>query len=157
MTMMNALVVYRPFGRSAGACDDESSQSRSRAASIGFHRFDEIAFVSLARAFELPEADRTLWQCPGAPRPEVTWWHEESRIDRHPETEKGAEVRNVLQIAKLGRNFLRTTLTCQATNTPLSHPLTKSVQIELNRKSLSSFDSRVGRARARAAIGSRRA
>lgn len=44
-------------------------------------------------------------------------------------------MRNVLQIAKLSRNFLRTTLTCQATNTPLSHPLTKSVQIELNRKS----------------------
>lgn len=71
--------------------------------------------------------------------PEVTWWQEERMIDRHAEvrhTEQG--VRNVLQLERLGRVDLHTKLTCQATNGvghQLSQPLTKSVQIELNRKS----------------------
>lgn len=71
--------------------------------------------------------------------PEVTWWQEERMIDRHAEvrhTDQG--VRNVLQLERLGRVDLHTKLTCQATNGvghQLSQPLTKSVQIELNRKS----------------------
>lgn len=79
------------------------------------------------------------WLTTGNPMPEVTWWQEERMIDRHAEvrhTDQG--VRNVLQLERLGRVDLHTKLTCQATNGvghQLSQPLTKSVQIELNRKS----------------------
>jgi len=58
-------------------------------------------------------------------------------IDRHAEvrhSEQGV-ARNVLQLERLGRVDLRTKLSCHASNTQLSQPLTKSVEIELNRKS----------------------
>lgn len=73
----------------------------------------------------------------GNPTPEVTWWQEERMIDRHAEirhSEQGV-ARNVLQLERLGRVDLRTKLSCHASNTQLSQPLTKSVEIELNRKS----------------------
>jgi hypothetical protein len=58
-------------------------------------------------------------------------------IDRHAEvrhSEQGV-ARNVLQLERLGRVDLRTKLSCHASNTQLSQPLTKSVEIELNRES----------------------
>nr|CAH0111307.1 unnamed protein product [Daphnia galeata] len=73
----------------------------------------------------------------GNPTPEVTWWQEERMIDRHAEvrhSEQGV-ARNVLQLERLGRVDLRTKLSCHASNTQLSQPLTKSVEIELNRES----------------------
>ncbi|XP_046630954.1 neural cell adhesion molecule 2-like isoform X2 [Daphnia pulicaria] len=74
----------------------------------------------------------------GNPTPEVTWWQEERMIDRHAEvrhSEQGV-ARNVLQLERLGRVDLRTKLSCHASNTQLSQPLTKSVEIELNLKPL---------------------
>ncbi|KAI9551455.1 hypothetical protein GHT06_021788 [Daphnia sinensis] len=68
----------------------------------------------------------------------VTWWQEERMIDRHAEirhSEQGV-ARNVLQLERLGRVDLRTKLSCHASNTQLSQPLTKSVEIELNLKPL---------------------
>lgn len=71
--------------------------------------------------------------------PEVTWWQEERMIDRHAEVRHPEQgVRNVLQLERLGRVDLHTKLMCQAANSigqQLSQPMTKSVQIELNRKS----------------------
>ena len=58
-------------------------------------------------------------------------------IDRHAEvrhSEQGV-ARNVHQLERLGRVDLRTKLSCHASNTQLSQPLTKSVEIELNRES----------------------
>lgn len=74
--------------------------------------------------------------CVGNPTPEVTWWQEQRMVDKHSEfrhPEQG--VRNVLQLERLSRSDLLTSLSCQAANTQLSLPLTRSVQIELNCKS----------------------
>lgn len=69
----------------------------------------------------------------GNPGPEVTWWQEQRMMDRHAESRSAEQgVRNVLQLERLGRVDLRTAITCQAANTQLSLPLTKSVTIELN-------------------------
>ena len=80
--------------------------------------------------------------CVGNPTPEVTWWQEQRMVDKHSEfrhPEQG--VRNVLQLERLSRSDLLTSLSCQAANTQLSLPLTRSVQIELNCKSTSSSSS----------------
>ena len=67
--------------------------------------------------------------------PEVTWWQEERMIDRHAEERHPEQgVRNVLRLERLGRVDLRTKLSCHASNTQLSPPLTKSIEIELNRE-----------------------
>ena len=71
----------------------------------------------------------------GNPAPEVTWWQEQRLIDRLSDHSSGEGVRNLLKLERLGRPDLRTTISCQAANTQLSHPLTKSAVIELTRES----------------------
>ena len=71
----------------------------------------------------------------------MTWWQEQRLIDRQSEFHSSSsggggdgEVRNVLKLERLGRVDLRTTVSCQAYNTQLSHPLTKSAIVELTCK-----------------------
>ena len=71
----------------------------------------------------------------GNPTPEVTWWQEQRMVDKHSELRHPEQgVRNVLQLERLGRADLLTSFSCQAANTQLSLPITRSVQIELNCK-----------------------
>lgn len=73
--------------------------------------------------------------CKGEPAPDVTWWQEQRLIDRYSESRAEEGVRNVLKLERLGRPDLRTTISCQASNTQMSLPLIKSVIIDLNRES----------------------
>ena len=70
--------------------------------------------------------------------PEVTWWQDERMIDRHVEVRQYSDqgvASNVLQLERLGRKDLRTKVSCHASNTLFTQqPLTKSVEIELNRE-----------------------
>lgn len=67
--------------------------------------------------------------------PEVTWWQEGRMIDRHSEVRHSEQgVRNVLQLERLGRVDLGSSISCQASNTQLSQPLAKFVKIQLNRE-----------------------
>lgn len=75
--------------------------------------------------------------------PDVTWWQEERMIDRHVEVRQYSEngvASNVLQFERLGRSDLRTRLSCHASNSLLAQPpLTKFVEIELNREYRNTF------------------
>lgn len=74
----------------------------------------------------------------GNPMPEVTWWQDERMIDRHVEVRQYSDqgvASNVLQLERLARKDLRTKVSCHASNTLFTQqPLTKSVEIELNRE-----------------------
>ena len=75
-----------------------------------------------------------LWA--GDPAPEVSWWQDQRLIDRHSEFHNQQDgVRNVLKLERMGRPDLHTSISCQASNTQLSLPLTKALSVEVNRKS----------------------
>ncbi|KAB7496028.1 Hemicentin-2 [Armadillidium nasatum] len=67
----------------------------------------------------------------GIPPPRVTWWHEGSLLDDGSEVKSDGVIRNTLHMPKLTRADLLKTITCQAVNSNLTVPLTKSVTIDL--------------------------
>ncbi|XP_069940843.1 uncharacterized protein [Cherax quadricarinatus] len=86
------------------------------------------------RAGPFPEGSQVTLSCQvigGHPRPEVTWWHEESLLDDMSEVMTGQVIRNDLSLALLTRSDLNKTLTCQAMNSNLSIPLSKAVTIDM--------------------------
>lgn len=60
--------------------------------------------------------------------------------DVHMASPKGT-IRNVLRISRLSRDDLMMVLTCQASNTNLTAPVSQTITIDLNRKSDTSRNS----------------
>ncbi|XP_076304629.1 uncharacterized protein LOC143222244 [Tachypleus tridentatus] len=70
--------------------------------------------------------------CKGDPTPTVTWWKDSSLLDDDYYVTPGGAVRNELLINRLQRDFLMSVLTCEASNSNLSMPVSKSVTLDLN-------------------------
>ena len=66
----------------------------------------------------------------GRPPPSVTWWRESQVVDTSFQREK-SRVTNTLTIPNLNRNHLHTILTCQASNSNASLPVSTSVKLDL--------------------------
>ncbi|KAK3861879.1 hypothetical protein Pcinc_032206 [Petrolisthes cinctipes] len=67
----------------------------------------------------------------GHPRPQVTWWHEGSLLDDVSEVKTGQVTRNALSLPPLTRGDLNKTLTCQASNSDLTMPLSQAITIDM--------------------------
>ncbi|XP_076030186.1 uncharacterized protein LOC143018581 [Oratosquilla oratoria] len=86
------------------------------------------------------EGDVTRFICRavgGIPRPQVMWWEDKILLDAQddPENEDDNDpptVSNTLMLAPLTRNDLHRTLTCMASNTNTTPPLTTSITIDMN-------------------------
>ena len=75
----------------------------------------------------------------GRPSANVTWFSESIPLDIVSDSlaqpmGKGSVVRNTLTIKNLARNDLFRQLTCQATNTNLTKPITATLTIDLTCK-----------------------
>ena len=66
----------------------------------------------------------------GRPSPSVTWWRESQVVDTSYQREE-SRVTNMLTIPDLTRNHLHTILTCQASNSNVSLPVSTSVKLDL--------------------------
>lgn len=81
---------------------------------------------------------------PGRPRPNVTWYLDNSVIDESFETRPDGTTVNHLSYPNIGRQHLDARLMCVASNTNLTPPNNKVVVLDVNRKYLltnSSFPS----------------
>lgn len=87
--------------------------------------YDEGAYLSL-----LCEAEG------GNPAPIVSWWRSGSLLDDSYFRTSQGFVRNELIIMELRRSEYMAELTCQASNTNLTDPISASVRIDLNMKPL---------------------
>ena len=67
----------------------------------------------------------------GRPPPSVTWWRESQVVDTSFQREDTTRVTNTLTIPNLNRNHLHTILTCQASNSNASLPVSTSVKLDL--------------------------
>ncbi|XP_022247282.1 neural cell adhesion molecule 1-like, partial [Limulus polyphemus] len=68
----------------------------------------------------------------GKPRPTVSWWKDNSLLDKDYIFLPDKIVENVLNIPKLWRYDLLTNLTCQSSNNNVTVPVSSSVSIDLN-------------------------
>ncbi|XP_071518492.1 uncharacterized protein [Panulirus ornatus] len=67
----------------------------------------------------------------GWPRPRVTWWHGDSLLDDVVDEVRGQVTRNILVLPSLTREDLHRALTCRASNSNLTPPLTASVSLDM--------------------------
>jgi hypothetical protein len=77
----------------------------------------------------------------GRPRPNVTWYLENTVIDESFETRKDGITVNHLSYPNIGRQHLNARLVCVASNTNLTPPNNKAVILDVNCKL--SFDSHI--------------
>ncbi|XP_076325303.1 protein turtle-like isoform X2 [Tachypleus tridentatus] len=86
--------------------------------------FNEGSFLSLS------------CEAQGDPTPAVTWWRNSVLLDNNYSITTRGVARNALLIKRLHRDHFMSLLTCQASNTNLSLPISKSVTLDLNLKPL---------------------
>ena len=72
----------------------------------------------------------------GNPLPRVTWSKSGRLIDETYHILSNGTVRNEITFHNVDRTFLRKRLTCQATNTNLTRPVTTTVDVDMNCKSI---------------------
>ena len=72
----------------------------------------------------------------GRPRPNVTWYLENTVIDESFETRKDGITVNHLSYPNIGRQHLNSRLVCVASNTNLTPPNNKAVILDVNCKLL---------------------
>lgn len=70
----------------------------------------------------------------GRPRPNVTWYLENTVIDESFETRKDGITVNHLSYPNIGRQHLNARLVCVASNTNLTPPNSKAVILDVNCK-----------------------
>ena len=80
---------------------------------------------------------RILNDLTGNPLPRVTWSKSGRLIDETYHILSNGTVRNEITFHNVDRSFLRKRLTCQATNTNLTRPVTTTVDVDMNCKSIS--------------------
>ncbi|KAK8750545.1 hypothetical protein OTU49_014898, partial [Cherax quadricarinatus] len=68
----------------------------------------------------------------GLPPPRVTWWEGTVLLDLTSEEETSEYVTNTFLVTSLTRRDLHRPLTCKASNTNLTEPLTSTVTINMN-------------------------
>ena len=76
---------------------------------------------------------------PGNPLPRVTWTKSGRLIDETYHILSNGTVRNEITFHNVDRSFLRTRLTCEASNTNLSRPISTTVDVDMNCKLLLSL------------------
>lgn len=76
----------------------------------------------------------------GKPTPTVSWYRDDKLISNRTVTVRNGVARNELVIKNLGRNDVRSTLTCNATNNNRSIPLSSTVYVDMNCKYYRSND-----------------
>jgi hypothetical protein len=75
----------------------------------------------------------------GRPRPNVTWYLENTVIDESFETRKDGITVNHLSYPNIGRQHLNARLVCVASNTNLTPPTNKAVILDVNCKFFYSY------------------
>jgi hypothetical protein len=70
----------------------------------------------------------------GKPRPNIWWMKDSNLLDNSWILTPQGIVRNELVITRLLRTDHKSILTCQATNSNLTKPVTSSITLELNRE-----------------------
>lgn len=68
----------------------------------------------------------------GKPTPTVSWYRDDKLVSNKTVTVRNGVARNELVIKNLGRNDVRSTLTCNATNNNRSIPLSTTVYVDMN-------------------------
>ncbi|XP_036334118.1 hemicentin-1 [Rhagoletis pomonella] len=72
----------------------------------------------------------------GRPQPKVTWWHGNKEIDQSFQPLSERRVGNILTLGKLIRENLHMQLTCHASNSNLTTPITNTVTLDMNLRPL---------------------
>lgn len=75
----------------------------------------------------------------GRPRPNVTWYLENTVIDESFETRKDGITVNHLSYPNIGRQHLNARIVCVASNTNLAPPSNKAVILDVNCKLIQFF------------------
>ncbi|XP_066592853.1 uncharacterized protein [Prorops nasuta] len=68
----------------------------------------------------------------GKPAPSVSWYYNDKFVNNQTTTLRSGATRSIIEIKHLGRNDVRTELTCNATNNNRSIPLSSSVRVDMN-------------------------
>ena len=87
------------------------------------------------KKFFLKEKIKTcLLSFSGNPLPRLTWYKSGSLIDETYDILSNGTVRNEITFHSIERSFLRTKLTCEASNTNLTRPTSTTVNVDMNCK-----------------------
>jgi hypothetical protein len=78
--------------------------------------------------------NKFLFILPGRPRPNVTWYLDNTVIDESFETRPDGVTVNHLSYPNIGRQHLNARLVCVASNTNLTPPNNKVVVLDINCK-----------------------